>query len=356
LQRVSLLSSRHLEAACVASALLAAPCAVGAQQTVVLANGSQLNGRLANITDTTWLFRMAGVELKLALDSIASFVAFQPVGLRLRDGTVLAAAVLPAGDSLNLVAVDGPPRRAALRDLAAVGWPNRDLNVGAIVALSLVLPEAVKTVLRSWGPGRYDAYFNQDGVSDPVLIPPAYGLRDVALETYTGEGPVSYWNNYVAVTQMHGQGSFSDPRLGIDIVAQPDRVTPKLPVLRDYQLTLETPAPPPGSFDPVAAERGRTVFNGPARCATCHIPPTVTDAGFTLHAPSETGMDPVRATRGANGGYRTTPLRGAWQRAPYFHDGHAATLAAVVDHYAGVLGLSLTAQQKTDLVEYLKSL
>ena len=236
------------------------------------------------------------------------------------------------------------------------GWPNRSLNVGAIVALSPVLPPATKAVLNSWGPGRYDAYFNQDGISSPVLIPPAYGLRGVALETYTGEGPVSYWNSYVAVTQMHGQGSFSDPRLGIEIVAKPDRVTSKLPVLRDYQLSLEAPTPPRGSFDPAGADRGRQVFNGPARCATCHIPPAFTDAGLALHAPTETGMEPVRATRGANRAYRTTPLRGAWHRAPYFHDGSAPTLAAVVEHYVGVLGLSLTAQQKSDLVEYLKSL
>jgi mono/diheme cytochrome c family protein len=155
---------------------------------------------------------------------------------------------------------------------------------------------------------------------------------------------------------MHGQGSFKDPRLGIEIVAQPDRVTPKLPVLRDYQLSLDAPAPPTGSFDPAAAERGREVFNGSARCATCHIPPTFTDAGLMLHAPAETGMDPVRAARGANTAYRTTPLRGAWHRAPYFHDGSAATLAAVVEHYDSVLGLNLTAQQKADLVQYLKSL
>jgi len=236
------------------------------------------------------------------------------------------------------------------------GWPNRDLDVGRIVALSPAIPEEAKAVFRSWGPGRYDAYFNQDGVNDPVLIPPAYGLRGVALETYTGEGPVSYWNSYVAVTQMHGQGSFSDPRLGIEIVAQPDLVTPKLPLLRDYQLTLEPPLPPPGSFDPAAAARGRQVFDGTAQCARCHIPPTFTDAGLALHAPAETGMDPVRATRGANDGYRSTPLRGAWHRAPYFHDGSAPTLAAVVEHYDGVLGLNLTAQQKADLVEYLKSL
>jgi len=235
------------------------------------------------------------------------------------------------------------------------GWPNRDLNVGAIVALSPVLDAATKAAFQSWGPGRYDAYFNHDGKNAPVLIPPAYGLRDVALETYTGEGPISYWNSYVAITQMHGQGSFSDPRLGINIVAQPDLVTPKLPVLRDYQFTLEPPPPPAGSFDPTAAERGRVVFNGSGRCASCHIPPTYTDAPL-LHTPAETGSDPVLAGRGTTGRYRTTPLRGAWQHPPYFHDGSAATLADVVAHYNTTLLLGLTAQQQADLVQFLKSL
>ena len=235
------------------------------------------------------------------------------------------------------------------------GWPNRDLNVGAIVALSPVLDAATKAVFQSWGPGRYDAYFNHDGKNAPVLIPPAYGLRDVALETYTGEGPISYWNSYVAVTQMHGQGSFSDPRLGINIVAQPDRVTPKLPVLRDYQFTLEPPPPPSGSFDSMAAARGRVVFNAAGRCASCHIPPTYTDAPL-LHTPAETGSDPVLAGRGTTGRYRTTPLRGAWQHPPYFHDGSAATLADVVAHYNTTLQLGLTPQQRADLVQFLRSL
>lgn len=235
------------------------------------------------------------------------------------------------------------------------GWPNRDLNVGAIVALSPALDQATKVVFQSWGPGRYDAYFNHDGKNASVLIPPAYGLRGVALETYTGEGPISYWNAYVAITQMHGQGSFSDPRLGIAVVAHPDLVTPKLPVLRDYQLTLEPPAPPPGSFNVAAAERGRIVFTGPGRCASCHIPPTYTDAPL-LHPPAETGMEPVLAGRGTTGAYRTTPLRGAWQHPPYFHDGSAATLADVVSHYNNALALGLTAGQQADLVAFLKSL
>src|SRR5215207_9901483 len=111
------------------------------------------------------------------------------------------------------------------------GWPNRDLNPGAIIALSPALTSAQKAVYNSWGPGRFDPRFNVDGINGPVLIPPAYGLRGVGFETYTGDGPISYWNNYVAVLEMGGHGSFSDPRLGISITQEPDLVTPKLPDL-----------------------------------------------------------------------------------------------------------------------------
>jgi len=238
------------------------------------------------------------------------------------------------------------------------GWPNRDLNVGAIVALSPALPAAVKAVFNSWGPGKYDAEFNRDGINNPVVIPPAFGLHGVALETYTGEGPVSYWNAYVAVTQMHGHGSFSDPALGINIRQRPDRVTPVLPVLRAYQLSLSAPPPPPGSVDEAAAERGRAVFNTTGRCASCHIPSLAfSDVNRgVLHDPAEIGMDPVRASRLKNHKYRTTPLRALWQHPPYFHDGSAATLSDVVAHYDRVLGLGLSPQQQADLVQYLKSL
>jgi mono/diheme cytochrome c family protein len=238
------------------------------------------------------------------------------------------------------------------------GWANRDLNVGAIVALSPAVDDALKQVLNSWGPGRYDPRINIDGVNAPVVIPPAYGLRHVEMETYTADGPVSYWNAYVAVTQMHGQGSFSDPRLGISVARSPDVVTPKLPALREYQLSLEPPSPPAGSFDVAAAERGRTVFNGAGACSECHDPGssfTDVNAGI-LHEPAETDMDPTYANRTATKRYRTTPLRGAWQHPPYFHDGSAADLAAVVDHYDNALGLELTAAQKADLVQYLRSL
>jgi mono/diheme cytochrome c family protein len=235
------------------------------------------------------------------------------------------------------------------------GWPNRDLNVGAIIALSPAITPEQKAIYNSWGAGKYDPRFNIDGKSTPLVLPPAYGLRTVRSETYTAEGPISYWNAYVAVTQMHGHGNFSDSRLGIAIRQSPDLVGPKLAALRSYQHSLPAPAPPSGSFDSAAAERGRGLFN--KSCSSCHVAVSGTDnnAG-TLHRPSETGVDPAYAERTANKAYRTTPLRGLWQHPPYFHDGSAATLSDVVAHYNRVRHLGLTPEQERDLVEYLKTL
>jgi cytochrome c5 len=235
------------------------------------------------------------------------------------------------------------------------GWPNRDLNVGAIIALSPVLPAGKKAVYKAWGPGKYDPRFNLDGKNTPLAIPPAYGLAQVKNETYTAEGPISYWNAYVAVTQMHGHGNFSDPRLGIDVKQSPDLVGPKLPALRAYQHSLPAPPPPAGSFSAAAAERGRSLFD--RTCSTCHVGVRNTDNNEgKLHPPAETGVDGAYAARTANKAYRTTPLRALWQHPPYFHDGSAATLADVVAHYNRVRALGLTAEQQRDLVEYLKSL
>ncbi|MEW5917964.1 MAG: hypothetical protein AB1762_16290, partial [Gemmatimonadota bacterium] len=142
------------------------------------------------------------------------------------------------------------------------GWPNRDLNVGGIVALSPALTPAQKAVYSSWGPGMYDPRFNIDGKNVPIVIPPAFGLRNVAREVYTGDGPVSYWNAYVAITQMHGHGTFVDPRIGVSVSNPPDLVSSKLDALRNYQLSLTPPRARPGTFNPAAAERGRAVFFG----------------------------------------------------------------------------------------------
>ncbi|HEY7236756.1 MAG TPA: hypothetical protein VH539_21530 [Gemmatimonadaceae bacterium] len=237
------------------------------------------------------------------------------------------------------------------------GWPNHDLNVGAIVALSPAIPASLKTILNSWGPGKYDPRTNIDGKNIPAVIPPAYGLRGVAKEIYTGDDTISYWNAYVAVTQMHAQGTFRDPRLGISVVKSPDLVTPLLPALLAYQLSLTAPKPAPGSFDAAAADRGKALFAGSARCATCHTGTLYTDINAgKLHTPSEVGQNAAYAERSVTKMYRTTPLRGLVQHAPYFHDGSAATLADVVAHYDQLFSLQLTARQKSDLVEYLKTL
>ena len=249
------------------------------------------------------------------------------------------------------------------------GWPNRDLNPGAIIALSPALTDAQKAVYNSWGPGMYDARFNFDGRNQPVVIPPAFGLREVRRELYTGDDTVSYWNAYVAITQMHGRGRFVDARLGIDVNnTPPNRVTtPILAALSAYQFSLEKPAARATDFDAAAAERGRTVFNGAGQCATCHVGNLFTDINAgTLHAPSvvasepEPDGQPSYALRSVTKQYRTTPLRGLYNppqlQGPYFHNGVAGTLEQVVDRYIAKLGLSLTAQQRTDLAQYLRTL
>ena len=241
------------------------------------------------------------------------------------------------------------------------GWPNRSLDVGKIVALSPALSDSQKEVYNSWGAGKYDPRFNIDGKSIPVVLPPAFGLRDVKREIYTGDDVVSYWNAYVAITQMHGHGHFADARIGVDVRNPPDLVSSKLDALRAYQFSLNKPAPVHGAFDPEAARRGRKVFNREAGCASCHVGNELTDINIhRLHTADEVGQDPAYALRSATKLYRTTPLRGLWHPpqlvGPYFHDGNAPTLEDVVNHYVERFGLTLTTQQKADLVEYLKTL
>jgi mono/diheme cytochrome c family protein/cytochrome c5 len=244
------------------------------------------------------------------------------------------------------------------------GWANRDLNPGAIIALSPALTAAQKAIYNSWGAGKYDPRYNFDGINGPQVIPPAYGLAGINRITVTGDGTeVAYWNRYVGVTQMHGHGTFSDTRIGVSVNnIPPDLISSKLPALQAYQLSLAAPSPPASSFDAVAATRGKAVFEGAGQCASCHTGSQFTDANTRLHPPSEVVSEPEPggvasyASRSATKMYRTSPLRGIWQHPPYFHNGVAPTLSAVVELYNSRKNLGLTPQQKADLVEYLKSL
>jgi mono/diheme cytochrome c family protein len=244
------------------------------------------------------------------------------------------------------------------------GWANRDLNPGAIIALSPALDAARKAAYSSWGPGKYDPRFNLDGISSGQVIPPAYGLAGIHRITSTGDGEdIAYWNRYVAVTQMGGHGTFTEPRTGVSVTnGTEDKVGPLLPALQAYQLSLASPPPPAGSFDAEAARRGEQLFRGQAGCAGCHSGPEFTDANLRLHPPSEVVSEPEPdgapgwASRSATRMYRTAPLRGLWQHPPYFHNGSAATLDAVVRAYDSRQALRLTDAQRSDLVQYLKSL
>jgi len=268
------------------------------------------------------------------------------------------------------------------------GWPNRDLNVAAIVSLAPNLKPftdllgvdepTLKKVLASWGPGRYDAELNKDGKAlrpdgkqAGTLIPPAFGLAGVNLATWTGFGSVTYWNAYVGVTQMHGLGTFFDPRFDNkdqypvsaksgtgNVRDNPDRITSKLAALHFYQLSLPAPKAPAGSYDEAAFERGKAIFNGGGKCATCHVPPLFTEPGFNLHSPEEMGIDAFQADRSPTHMYRTAPLAGLWahQKGGFFHDGRFATLLDVVNHYDANLKLNLSEAEKKDLIEYLKGI
>ena len=235
------------------------------------------------------------------------------------------------------------------------GWPNRDLNVGAIIALSPVLTTDQKKVYSSWGPGKYDPRYNQDGKNTPLVIPPAYGLALIKNETYTAEGPISYWNAYVAVTQMGGLGNFADPRLKIDVKHSPDLVTPKLPALSAYQHSLPAPSAAAGVSMPTARRAGACCSIGPVRPVTLAGAARITTAGSSTRRRKRESTGHTRP--GPPTRLIVQPLsRALWQHPPYFHDGSAATLQDVVTHYNRARDLRLSAEQQADVVEYLKSL
>lgn len=268
------------------------------------------------------------------------------------------------------------------------GWANRDLDVGAIIAIAPNLQpfadllgvdvDTVRRVLTAWGPGRFDAElildgkgFRPDGKTAATLIPPAFGMAGAGVHTWIGWGAVTHWNAFVANLEIHGKGNFFDRRLmnaeqfpvaarnGFGNVRNdPDLITANLPALHLYQLNIEPPQPPAGSFDPVAAERGHALFDGKARCATCHVPPLFFEPGWPIHSPEEVGVDDFQAQRGPAGGYKTAPLRGLWthQKGGFYHDGRFPNLVEVVLHYNTLMNLGLNIQEVGDLVEYLKSL
>ena len=317
--------------------------------------------------------------------------------LLLRRNAVLGVTGFFTGSTLTSVGIQCAFCHSTVDDALAPGvgrrldgWANRDLNVGEIIAaapdLSLIAgllgktQDEVRTVLRGWGPGKFDAELLLDGKTEgpngsaATLIPPAFGLAGVNGHTWTGNwGTVSYWNAFVANLEMRGKGTFFDPRLDNAeqypvAAANPelfghkrddeDRISPKLPALHFYQLAIPAPAPPEGSFDEAAAERGDELFEGKAKCAGCHVEPTGSEPGWNFHPGEDVCIDNFQADRAPDKVYRTSPLNGLWThtKGGFFHDGRFPTLRAVVDHYDDCFDLGLSDREKNDVVEYLKSL
>jgi hypothetical protein len=311
------------------------------------------------------------------------------------DAVVGVKGFFGADDSLSSVGITCALCHSTVDDSFAPGigrrldgWAAQDLNVGAIVSLApnlkpltdlLQVDEAtVRTVLGSWGPGKFDAIlthdgkaFRPDGKSAATRIPPAFGLAGHNLETWgAGWGTVTYWNAFVSNTVMMGIGNFYDPRLN-DPVKYPidartgrwnirndtDLITSKLGPLHFYQLGLEPPEPPRGSFNRGAAKRGEAIFNGKGTCANCHVEPLTAEPGYNAHKPAEICIDDFQANRSPDNAYVTAPLNAIFTKSKrgFYHDGRFPTLDAVVEHYNNCFGLELTAQEKADLVEFLKS-
>jgi hypothetical protein len=285
------------------------------------------------------------------------------------------------------------------------GWPNQDLNVGAIVAAapnlapleqSLGVNEAaLKKVLLGWGPGKFNAELDLDGkavgpdgspASAATRIPSAFGKDGQNLHTWEGGwGSVSYWNAFVANLELHGIGNFFDPRLDdkqkfplaaaagfghthpyvgegvLPVPAKPtglkDQVTEALRSLDLYQRALPVPKPPKGSYNAAAAARGAKVFNGAGGCSNCHLGSMGTASGYNAVKPSAVCTDAFQANRGPDGTYTIAPLQALFTRSKrgFYHDGRYDSLLDVVNHYDSCFKLGLSAQQKGDLVQYLKS-
>jgi hypothetical protein len=313
----------------------------------------------------------------------------------LRQNAVLGVTGFFQGEELSAVGIQCALCHSTVDDQLAPGigrrldgWANRDLDVGTIISLApnltpfadllgVDVPTVIR-VLQSWGPGKFDAElvldgkaFRPDGGSAATLIPPAFGLAGVNLHTWTGWGSVTHWNAFVANLEMHGQGTFYDPRLNdaarFPIAARegfgnvrndPDRITPRLAALHAYQLVIPAPRPPDGTVDAAAAARGRSLFRGKAECATCHVPPIFTEPGWNMHTPEEMGIDDFQAERSPDQRYRTAPLKGLWThvKGGFYHDGRFATLREVLAHYEGLLGFTLSDAEAADLEAYLMSL
>jgi len=185
-----------------------------------------------------------------------------------------------------------------------------------------------------------------NGVPDSLSTPTLFGVAETAPYLWRGQGG----NDLREVTQ-----SVIESYLGGFATES------ELDALVAYQLSLRVPANPWAGSGGLteSQERGKRVFDGAGKCGICH-----SGTAFT-------GQFAVQIRAGSPP-FDIPSLRWVFATAPYFHDGSAVTLRAVVDHYAdevtttqmtswgwnalGIYDIGLTDAEKTDLIEYLRTL
>ncbi len=135
--------------------------------------------------------------------------------------------------------------------------------------------------------------------------------------------------------------------------------------MAEFQELLDFPPAPKlgvtGKLNAKASEaerRGQDLFFGKAQCATCHTPPYYTDN--SMHNLQAERFFKIKMVNGriasADGPIKTFPLRGIKDSPPYLHDGRLLTLEDTVEFFNLILETKLSAEEKGDLLVFLRVL
>ena len=169
-------------------------------------------------------------------------------------------------------------------------------------------------------------------------------------------------------TEFEQRGAYFDgdpviaTKKGVNILERGSQVH----FMAEFQALLDFPPAPKlgieGKLNPKKATqsemRGQVVFFGKARCGACHPAPYYTDN--LMHNLKAERFYKPRMINGrmasADGPIKTFPLRGIKDSPPYLHDGRLLTLEDTVEFFNLILELGLSAQEKKDLVEFMRSL
>lgn len=257
------------------------------------------------------------------------------------------------------------------------GVPNTKMDAGKILSFTpFAVSNGLSATLAGWGPGRFDIRaLNEldDSVDNPTAYPPLWNFPALQANGYAlgWDGMFKGTNALASISEgvydmiMHGNGSFATSHGAIPpALAFPPRQAvldkfqdnPSSSISADKLLNMQAflqslQSPAASGFDSAQATTGKALFEGKAKCSTCH--PAATEF---ISAGRYSDITVAPPTGDLAGGIKVPGLRGVNLTAPYFHDASAATLLDVVNRFNSRDALGLTETEKAQLVEYLKSL